>query len=366
MKARGVAETPGGPAGGGRQKPLQPTPALGKYRALLFIPGGRPPKKGKGVLSAFHSLVNAILVIVLIYASAIYLRAKGVLTESHSLTLARIVTDLCLPAIIFVSLAGKSIHLDQLAPSGVMLGLELTCIAFAWAVSRVLKFSLAQQGAVVFCSAFGSSTFLGYAIIMQMFPGQPEALSEAVLISEIGVGYPIFILGPVLAGYFGSTAPEGESRWKSSLAFFKSPVFIALIAGLAWGQLRLPGETNLFLAPLFQLGHVFADALTPLAILSVGLMFKKPDLRLVGTALAVVIALKLVIKPLLAGSLATLLSFPELWKEVLVLLAAMPPAVLGAVFLKRYGGDAALASTLLLAASLVSCVSLVGVFWAIG
>ena len=64
-------------------------------------------------MNVFHSLVNAILVIVLIYASAIYMRRKGVLTEDHSLTLARIVTDLCLPAVIFVSLAGQSITLGS-------------------------------------------------------------------------------------------------------------------------------------------------------------------------------------------------------------------------------------------------------------
>jgi predicted permease len=51
---------------------------------------------------------------------------------------------------------------------------------------------------------------------------------------------------------------------------------------------------------------------------------------------------------------------------MLVILAAMPPAVLGAVFLRRYGGDASLASALLLAASLASCVSIVAVFWVIG
>ena len=56
-------------------------------------------------MHVFHNLINAILVIVLIYALALYLREKGSLTEDHSLTLARIATDLCLPAIIFVSLA---------------------------------------------------------------------------------------------------------------------------------------------------------------------------------------------------------------------------------------------------------------------
>jgi len=317
-------------------------------------------------MNIFHNLVNAILVIAFIYALALFLRRKGTLTEEHSLTLARIVTDLCLPAIIFVSLAKQSIRLDQVAPALVMLGLELFCIALAWGVSVLLKFNKAQQGAIVFCSAFGSSTFLGYSIIMQMFPHTPEALSEAVLISEIGVGYPIFILGPILAAYFGSEKVDAKLQWKSSLGFFKSPVFFALLIGLLWGSFRLPGQENVCLAPIFQLCHVLASALTPLAILSVGLMFKLPHLRKIIVPLTIVILLKLIIKPLLASSLATQFGFPELWKEVLVLLAAMPPAVLGAVFLRRYGGDASLASALLLTASLVSCVTLVGVFWMIG
>lgn len=317
-------------------------------------------------MNVFHSLVNAILVIVFIYALAINLRRKGTLTEEHSLTLARIVTDLCLPAIIFVSLARQTIRLNQMEPALLMLGLELACIAIAWGVSALLKFDKAQQGAIVFCSAFGSSTFLGYAIILQMFPHTPEALTEAVLISEIGVGYPIFILGPILATYFGSDKPDLKSQWISALDFFKSPVFFSLLLGLFWGVFRLPGQENIFLSPFFQLCNILASALTPIAIISVALMFKIPNLRKIIMAFVVVVFLKLIFKPVTAGVLSDLFGFPELWKEVIVLLAAMPPAVLGAVFLRRYGGDASLASALLLAASFVSTITLVGVFWAIG
>ncbi len=314
----------------------------------------------------FHGLINSILVIVFIYALALLLRWKGTLAEEHSLTLARIVIDVCVPAMIFVSLANQSIRLEQIAPALTMLGLELSCIALAWTGAAALKFNKAQQGAIVFCSAFGSSTFLGYSIITQIFPNTPEALSEAVLISEIGVGYPIFILGPVLAAYFGSKEIDLKLQWKSSLSFFKSPVFFALFIGIVWGHFQLPGQENVFLAPIFQLCNVLASALTPIAILSVGLMFRPLHLRTIAVPLTIVILLKLIIKPLLAGSLAIQFGFPELWKEVLVLLAAMPPAVLGVVFLRRYGGDASLASALLLTASLISCVTLLGVFWMIG
>jgi len=317
-------------------------------------------------MNVFHNLINAIFVIGCIYALALLLRQRGTLTEEHSLTFARIVTDLCLPAIIFISLAKQSIKLDQLNPALVMLALELFCIALAWTVSVLLKFDKAQQGAVVFCSAFGSSTFLGYSIIMQMFPDTPEALSEAVLISEIGVGYPIFIFGPVLGAYFGSRAFDTKLQWKPSLGFFTSPVFFAMITGLLWGYFQLPGQENIHLAPLFHVCNVLAMALTPLAIISVGLMFKLPNLRLIIVPLIIVILLKLILKPLLAGIFAIHFGFPDLWKDVLVLLAAMPPAVLGAVFLRRYGGNASLASALVLTASLISCITLVVIFWMIG
>lgn len=314
-------------------------------------------------MNIFHSLVNAIIVIVGLYALAVSLRHKGVLTEEHSLTLARIVTDLCLPAMVFVSLARQTIRLDQMGPAALMLFLELACILLAWGVSILLRFGKSQQGAVVFCSAFGSSTFLGYAIITEVFPGSAEALVEAVLISEIGVGYPIFILGPILAGYFGSEKMGLKSEWKSSLAFFKSPVFFALVIGLLWGGLRLPDQDNALVEPLFKLCDVLSSALTPLAILSVGLMFRIPKVRQIALALTVVVLLKLIFKPVAAGYLSDLLGFQELWKEVLVLLAAMPPAVLGAVFLRRYGGDATLASALVLGGTVVSCFSLLAVFW---
>ncbi len=317
-------------------------------------------------MDAFQHLVNAILVIVLIYALAVLMRARGILTEEHSLTLSRIVLDLCLPAMIFVSLASHPVRLDQIGPALVMFGVELICIALAWGIATLLKLDRAQQGAIVLCSAFGSSAFLGYSVILQMFPLSPSALSEGILISEIGVGYPIFILGPILAAHFGSAAASNKIQWQSSLAFFKSPVFFALLGGILWGTLRLPGEENILLAPLFQLGHVLAQALTPLVILSVGLLFRFPHPSKIIIPLVIVILLKLVLQPLLAGTFATQLGFSELWKEVLVLLAAMPPAVLGAVFLRRYGGDAALASSLLLIASLISCVSLAVVFWFIG
>jgi len=98
------------------------------------------------IMDAFPHLVRAIAVIVILYALALLMRRRGALNEDHSLVLTRIVVDLFLPAIVFATLAGQTIRPQELAPALVMLGLEL--------------------GAIVFCAAFGSSTFLGYALIV--------------------------------------------------------------------------------------------------------------------------------------------------------------------------------------------------------
>lgn len=312
-------------------------------------------------MTPLHQLISAVSVIVAIFLLAVLLKLRGVLEGKHSLTLARIVTDICLPAIVFSGLATNRFTIGQLEPSALMLALELTSVALAWAVTRLLGFGRGTQGAVVFCAAFGSSTFLGYSVITQMYPGNQAALGEAVLISEIGVGYPIFILGPVLAAHFGSGGPG----WKNSLGFFRTPVFYALIAGMLWGTLGLPCKDGAVTAPLFHLADVLSGALTPLAILSVGLMFRRPSVRAILLPLLIVVAIKLILKPLLAGSAAGALGFPEMWRDILVILAAMPPAVLGVVFLRRYGGDAELASALLITATLISIFTLMGVFWAV-
>ncbi|MCJ2165558.1 MULTISPECIES: AEC family transporter [unclassified Pseudodesulfovibrio] len=317
-------------------------------------------------MEMFINLTQAIVSLVIVYMLALYLRHRNVLEEQHSLILARIVTELCLPAVVFVNLASASISPEYMRPAFVMLGAELLCIALAWGAGTAFRLSRAEKGAIVFCAAFGSSTFLGYAIIMQLYPDTPQAMTEAVLISEVGVGYPIFILGPMLAAYFGSSGVSFRENIGASLAFFKSPVFFALLLGLAWQPLGLPGEENGLLRPLFDVCHVLSQALTPLAILAVGLMFKIPNLRQCLVMLTIVVAIKLLIKPFMLSYVSDLMGFEKLWKDVLVLLGAMPPAVLGVVFLRRYGGDASLASALLLVATILSCVTILGVFWAVG
>jgi predicted permease len=228
-------------------------------------------------------------------------------------------------------------------------------------ISCLLKLSNAQTGAVVLCSAFGSSAFLGYSFIMSVFPGQSVALDEGVLISEVGVGYPIYILAPMLASRFGTAGSKENGIYrKIVLDFLKSPVFFSLILGILWSVFKLPTGDHGFLGPFFKLFKDLSSALTPLAILSIGLMFEVPKIKSILIPFIIVVLIKLIFQPVAANVLSVSFGFSDLWREILVILSAMPPAVLGVVFLKRYGADASLASALVIAVTLVSVITLTG------
>lgn len=73
----------------------------------------------------------------------------------------------------------------------------------AWTIGKRLKLANAELGIFMIVSAFGSSALLGYVIIGQIFPANIQALSEAVIVSEIGVGIGLFTIGTMVAIYYG-------------------------------------------------------------------------------------------------------------------------------------------------------------------
>jgi malate permease and related proteins len=314
----------------------------------------------------FANLLSAIIAILGVYLITLWLRRRGVLREEHSAVLAKLITDVCLPAMIFTSLASQSIRAEQLKPVFLMLAADLVILLAAWAFALLAKMDRSSQGAVVFCATLGSSALLGYSIIMQVYPGQPAPLEEAVLISELAVGLPLFTIAPLLAAWFGQSEGGLRGAARASVAFFTSPVFFALATGILWSVFDLPGKSNPYMEPIMHLGSILAGALTPLAIITVGLMLKIPKIRHVIWPLVVVLMLKLLAKPLLLGFSAMAVGFPRDWRDILVILSAMPSAALGVVYLRRYNADAGLAATFVLTSTIVSLGTILLVFYWVG
>ncbi|MCB0575940.1 MAG: AEC family transporter [Saprospiraceae bacterium] len=314
----------------------------------------------------FNSLLTSILVLVIIAVLSVAARQRGILEKTFSASLAKIVFDFGVPAMIFVNLANVKVEMSTFAGPAIMMAAEICMMLLAWAIGRKLGLTVHQLGAVVLCAGFGTSATLGYSIIANVFPDNQSAMEEAVLISEVGVGLMILTLGPILAMYFGSGSVSLGAAGKSLMAFTRTPTCIALIAGICWGVLGLPGEQHPYMYPVFRVGHLLAGLVVPLSVLIVSLNLYWPDISQIIKPFGIVVVLKLLMAPLLTGVAALAFGLPEMWRDDLVIMTGLPPAVLNVILLQRYGGDAGLASTITAGASLFSLATLLLVIAAVG
>ena len=135
--------------------------------------------------------------------------------------------------------------------------------------------------------------------------------------------------------YFGEAAPAGGGRKKIFLDYVRSPICIALAAGLLVSPLGLNPE-SLWLAPFFQAAHMVGKSIALLACLILAIQLNVRSVKGLGWLVLITAAIQLGLHPWLANVQANLYHFVLESRQVLVLEAAMPSAILGVVFTTRY------------------------------
>lgn len=297
-------------------------------------------------------LVRAILVIVSLIAVALWLKKRGVIEDRDRPLFGKLVTDYALPALIFVNLAMETFAWDRVFAAGVKFGSELVGLLVAWVLGRMLRLERRQLGAFVLVAGFGSSSTLGYALIRQIYGASAEALSDALVISEIGAGIPIFTLGVLIAMVFGRSETDEFGLKQSILPFFRSPIFISLLAGIAVSLLHLPWH-QFILGMVPKVFRIIGGSLTVFVTISIALMLRKIEFRSIVILIAAVAAVKLLLEPATAYLMSGLFQFPTMEKQVLLIEAAMPSGTVAAVLAARFGCDGAAASALVVATYLL-------------
>jgi predicted permease len=307
-------------------------------------------------------LTQSILILVTMILLGTLLRQIGVVKDEHGVFFASMVTEVTLPALIFIAISSHPVELKQLYPPLLLIGAELICALLAWAVGRMLKLSKPQTGALILASMFGSSAFLGYAVIKELFKDNIKVLGEAAIISELGVGLMIFTLGVAIAIFFGKNNISRHNAFKPILSFFHSHIFIALISGIIVSFIDLP-RSNIIIASIFKLLEIIANSNTLMVTMTIGIMLKFHNLRKVLPIVILACVIKLLVQPLLAGSFADMINLSDAWRKILVIEASMPSAALAAVFAKRYNCDAELASILVCATFISSIMTIITIMW---
>lgn len=303
----------------------------------------------------FANLIQALFVLIGLILISVWLKHRGAVDDSYAPGLTRVVMDLCLPAVVFNSLSRQSLE-----PRLIMLGLIMLVAVFsslivAYLIGRLLRLASAQLGAVVMVAGFGSSASLGYVLIGQVFPNTDAAMVDAVVMNTLGSTLPVFLIGIPIAAYFGGGGNSGEAVLKAVRSFLISPLFFALVLGVAASFIDLPN--NVLTTTLYRFLDALQGGMLLLIALTIGLLLRPISLRQLGPALAAVAAIKLMVDPWVAAELARLDSMGRLALEVLVIEAAMPSGTIAAVLAARYGCDGAFASALVVLTYSLSLVT---------
>jgi predicted permease len=316
-------------------------------------------------LSYDQSVIQAVAILIGLIFMAMALREWGVIKESDGGLFARLITQFTLPALIFSALSITSFDFDKLLLALVMIISQLACALIAWVAGNLLRLSRPRKGALILASTFTSSGFLGYAVVKEVYADNPEALSDAAIVSELGVAFLIFTLGVLIAIQYGVKETSFAEKKKEALKFFRSPIFFSLVLGILVSFLH-PVKSNMFIGTAYKFLGTIAAANTLLVCLTIGSMLYFRDFRKVLPIVLLVIVIKLIIQPLLSHFQAGIFELSQIEHQIVVLEAAMPTAALTAVFARRYGCDAELTSILVFATFITSILTIIMMVFLLG
>ncbi len=312
-------------------------------------------------IQVFETVVSFIIVVML----GILLKRFSVIKTGDVKMLSNLLTKAVLPAVIFLQLSGNPIKSNQVLMVVSVFIAGLLSMLLAWIAGMVMKLSKEKTGALMLTSSFGASALIGYPFVSFSFPNNAEAMADAVFLSELGVGLPLFLLGPAIAMFFGSK-PVNEGKNKAiSFSYFSSPIFISVVLGIAVSFIPF-NRGNSFIAPFFDALKMINGTLATLACLILALQLKKVNLKGLIPMLIVSALIQMWFQPFVAKTEASLFHLSALQTQVLVMISAMPSAVLGPVFASHYDCAPETATALVMSHIFLSMIMIPSVVYFLG
>lgn len=300
-------------------------------------------------------LVAAFGFILALLAVGRVLAAARVLPERAPETLNLVVLHVCLPA--SVLLYAPRLHFEPRLAAAVVVPWLLAAASAALVVAarRVLRFDAPTTAVLLLAIPLGNTAFLGYPLIGAL--AGEAALPPAVLYDQFGTFVMLSTVGlATLAAFAQGRAPDAGQIARRILTF---PPFLALVLALAVMPARYP-------APIEAALQRLADALLPLVILALGLQLRLTPPREHLAPLALGLAGKLLLLPLLALGLAAVFGLEGPVRAAVVLQSGMPTMITAMALAAMHGFAPALGSALVAWGVLLSLVTLPIWRWVLG
>lgn len=280
-------------------------------------------------------VAETVIAFTLLVGGAYLLKRRGVLRQEDAPLFSGLLTRAILPATILYQLWTHRLSGASLVPVLVIFLVGAASLAISWLLGTLLGLDRPSIGALMIVSSFGSSALIGYPIIEYVFANDPEALAHGIVISELGVGLPIFLFCPAVAIWFGESSEGRGGLRRRAKEYFLSPIFLAVVAGLVLSRVNLPGDAPL-VATLTEALKMVQGSLVVVSAVILGLQLSFESVGGLWKLVAISIGVQMLFQPWLCGQLADLLRVDARDQQVLVLVTSMPAAILGPVFASRY------------------------------
>lgn len=240
------------------------------------------------------------------------------------------------PCLIFSSVSRSTISLtDFTTIAGAALAIIFGMSALAF---LVLKLTRSSAKGLYLPLVFGNTSYLGYPVALFAFG--MDGLARAVVYD---------MMNSLVIFSLGIYAIQQRQEFREVI---RIPLLYAVIAGLAVDLLGLPVPELVF-KPIELIGMITI----PLALLVLG--HKLTEIKLSAMRTAFLASLfKLGGGLLVALAIVHLLALDGLVKQVILLQAAMPSAVMAMILAAKYDRDAALVASVVFITTLLSVISI--------
>ena len=269
--------------------------------------------------------VGALLIILL----GVVIRRLGIAGPKDGPLLVRLVINLFLPALIFDILLRADLSGSLLLVPAAGWIIYFSLLALCVALTRSLRLDGPRAGAFIVAGAVGNTGFFGLPLVAAS--GSHFSQAAAVMYDALCTGIVTWTATPALAKGYGGTGPRLE--WRPLLRALALPPSWAVVAGLGLNLAGVNDLPDVLDRPLELLG----GAVLPLVMIYAGLLLELGALRWIWGQVAAIAGVRLLIAALVGLGVAVLLGLHGANLNTVVVMAAMPTAMMSLVLGTQFG-----------------------------
>ncbi|WP_414469909.1 AEC family transporter [Methanobacterium sp. ACI-7] len=290
--------------------------------------------------------IETIIPIIIMIAIGYFLKRLKILKPDDANLLNKIVINIAIPALIFIALYDIDISiLPVIAP------IPLICIAVgilsglvAYIFAKIKKYPQKTTWSIMLTSSMFNSGFLGYPFVLGVFGD--DGLVRAVFY-DLGSMMLFILFGVILLLIYGG---KYTTILKRALIF--PPLWAVALAIIL-------NYINFEIGPLIlNTLDYLSGAAIPLIMISLGLSLEFRGIKENVHAVFSVSIIKLIIAPAIASVIVLLLGIGGLERQVTIIEAAMPSAMLSLVLAITYDLDIKTAASCIFTSTILSLTTI--------